>query len=40
LQLIATGSVLMLLRHIGFRRLCLARDMLLESAEAPRPIAG
>src|SRR4030095_8241455 len=29
----------MLLRHIGFRRLCLARDMLLEPAEAPRPIA-
>jgi AraC-like DNA-binding protein len=29
----------MLLRHIGFRRLCLAREMLLEAAEAPRPIA-
>jgi len=29
----------MLLRHVGFRRLCLARDMLLEPAETPRPIA-
>jgi AraC-like DNA-binding protein len=29
----------MLLRHIGFRRLCLARDMLLECAEGARPIA-
>jgi AraC-like DNA-binding protein len=29
----------MLLRHSGFRRLCLARDMLLDTAEAPRPIA-
>jgi hypothetical protein len=29
----------MLLRHIGFRRLCVARDLLLEPAEASRPIA-
>ena len=29
----------MLLRHIGFRRLCVARDMLLEPAEEPRLIA-
>jgi AraC-like DNA-binding protein len=29
----------MLLRHVGFRRLCVARDMLLEPAETPRPIA-
>jgi len=28
----------MLLRHIGFRRLCLARDILLEPSEVPRPI--
>jgi AraC-like DNA-binding protein len=28
----------MLLRHIGFRRLCLAREMLIETTEAPRPI--
>ncbi|HEY7286575.1 MAG TPA: AraC family transcriptional regulator [Vicinamibacterales bacterium] len=28
----------MLLRHVGFRRLCLARDMLLERTETPRPI--
>jgi AraC-like DNA-binding protein len=30
----------MLLRHIGFRRLCLARDMLLEPAEVPRSVAA
>jgi AraC-like DNA-binding protein len=29
----------MLLRHIGFRRLCLARDMLLEPGDAPRSVA-
>ena len=30
---------MMLLRHRGFDRLCLARDMLFESTEAPRSIA-
>ena len=29
----------MLLRHVGFRRLCRARDMLLEPTEARRAIA-
>jgi AraC-like DNA-binding protein len=30
----------MLLRHIGFRRLCLARDMLVDADGEPRSIAG
>ena len=30
----------MLLRHVGFRRLCLARDMLLDAADAPPSIAA
>jgi AraC-like DNA-binding protein len=29
----------MLLRHAGFRRLCRARDVLVDSADAPRSIA-
>ena len=29
----------MLLRHAGFRRLCLAREMLLEEADVPHSIA-
>src|SRR5690349_165444 len=38
-RMLTTRSLPMLLRHVGFRRLCLARDMLLEPSEAPRPIA-